>query len=249
MPRKLSSNEPKGPTLKPDEARLQLDDALKKGRDLSQLNPLPKERFDAWFNNSYGTLEAAFGQSSPHLYDFIGDTQVSWAGQVPEHYAERQRREDLARQIRVLEAIVDGLPAPTIEQKQTEDFWTRLHPSVVQASRTRFETGHYADAVEAALKELNQRVKDHVRKKTWQELDGAGLMTTAFSPKNPVIVLADLSTADGKNIQQGYMQIFAGAMTGIRNPKAHSNVSIDEKRAIHHLHLASLLHYVFDERL
>jgi len=50
-------------------------------------------------------------------------------------------------------------------------------------------------------------------------------------------------------MQKGYMQIFSGAMTGIRNPKAHSNVIVDEKRAIHHLHLASLLHHVSDERL
>jgi uncharacterized protein (TIGR02391 family) len=74
-------------------------------------------------------------------------------------------------------------------------------------------------------------------------------MNRAFSPNAPIVRLADLSTEDGRNIQKGYMQIFAGAMTGIRNPKAHSNVTIDANRAIHHLHLASLLHHVFDERL
>ncbi len=248
MPRKAPSNEPKGPTLTPDQARLQLEDALKKGSDLSQLNPLPKERYDVWRHNSYAMLEEACGKQSGHLWDFVGQGQVS-IGPVPERYAEQRRRENLARQIRILEAIFEGLPVALPQSKQTEDFWARLHPSVVQASRTRFETGHYADAVEAALKELNQRVKEHVRRKTGKELDGAGLMTTAFSLNNPVIVLGDLSTEDGKSIQQGYMQIFAGAMTGIRNPKAHSNVSIDDKRAIHHLHVASLLHHVFDERL
>jgi len=45
------------------------------------------------------------------------------------------------------------------------------------------------------------------------------------------------------------MQIYAGAMIGIRNPKAHANITIDAKRAKHHLHLASLLAYCFDERL
>ncbi|MGA3284750.1 MAG: TIGR02391 family protein, partial [Verrucomicrobiota bacterium] len=75
------------------------------------------------------------------------------------------------------------------------------------------------------------------------------LMRTAFSANNPVIVLDDLSTDSGKNIQQGYMDIFAGSMTGIRNPKAHGNVQIDSKRAIHMLFLASHLLYIFDERL
>ncbi len=37
------------------------------------------------------------------------------------------------------------------------------------------------------------------------------------------------------------MQVFAGAMTGIKNPKAHENIVIDEVKAIHFLFLASLL--------
>ena len=45
----------------------------------------------------------------------------------------------------------------------------------------------------------------------------------------------------------GYMEIFAGTITGIRNPKAHDNIVIDEKRAIHLLYLASLLMYKLDE--
>jgi len=44
------------------------------------------------------------------------------------------------------------------------------------------------------------------------------------------------------------MQIFAGAMTGIRNPKAHANIVIDRNRAIHLLFLASLLFFKLDER-
>jgi hypothetical protein len=48
-------------------------------------------------------------------------------------------------------------------------------------------------------------------------------------------------------MQQGYMQIFAGSMTGIRNPKAHENISIDSVRAVHFLFLASLLMAKLDE--
>ena len=47
--------------------------------------------------------------------------------------------------------------------------------------------------------------------------------------------------------QLGYMEIFAGTMTGIRNPKAHSNIVIDEERGTHLLYLASLLMYKLDE--
>jgi hypothetical protein len=43
------------------------------------------------------------------------------------------------------------------------------------------------------------------------------------------------------------MQLFAGAMTGIRNPKAHGNVAINDTRAISLLFLASLLRSKLDE--
>jgi uncharacterized protein (TIGR02391 family) len=104
-----------------------------------------------------------------------------------------------------------------------------------------------------ALKELNDKVKAYARstgKLSFDkgELDGASLMFAAFGGTPPPIVLADLSTESGRNIQDGYAKIFAGAMTGIRNQKAHANLQIDAERAIHLLYLASLLHQVFDER-
>lgn len=126
-------------------------------------------------------------------------------------------------------------------------FWEHLHPTVVKFAKPRFESGHLADAIEACLKEVNAAVKARNKERTGKEYDGADLMKNTFSPKNPVITLADLSTESGKNEQQGYMEIFAGTMTGIRNPKAHGNIVIDEKRAIHLLYLASLLMYKLDE--
>jgi uncharacterized protein (TIGR02391 family) len=126
--------------------------------------------------------------------------------------------------------------------------WDAIHPRIKAVARSRFETGHLADAVEAAFKELNTIVKIHVKQTTGQEYDGAKLMRTAFSPKCPLVSISDLSTDSGRNEQQGFMDIFAGAMTAIRNPHAHANLQIDRPRAIHLLYLASLLMCVFDER-
>jgi uncharacterized protein (TIGR02391 family) len=128
-------------------------------------------------------------------------------------------------------------------------FWDDIHPSIMRVAKARYEGGHFADCVEAALKEINTIVKEHVRRRIGGELDGAALMNKAFSPNNPLVVLDDLSTDSGRGVQQGYMQIYAGAMTGIRNPKAHANIIINDIRARHVLYLASLLAYRFDERL
>ncbi len=131
-----------------------------------------------------------------------------------------------------------------------EEFpWQMLHPKVIEIGRSRVESGHFTDAVEAVLKEVNDIVKIMVKQKTGKEFDGADLMNQAFSLSSPTIVLDDLSTENGKNIQKGYMQIFAGSMTGIRNPKAHKNLSISRERAIHLLFLASLLMFKIDEKM
>ncbi len=42
--------------------------------------------------------------------------------------------------------------------------------------------------------------------------------------------------------------MYAGAMIGIRNPKAHENMVIDKSGAIHRLTFASLLMFKLDER-
>jgi uncharacterized protein (TIGR02391 family) len=138
---------------------------------------------------------------------------------------------------------------PEVKLPKTENpsFWSNLHPKVVELGKPRFEANHFADCVEASFKEVNDRVKSMVKTRTGQENDGVPLMKQALSPNGPIISLADMSTSSGKSEQQGYMEIFAGAMTGIRNPKAHSNIVIDEKRAIHLLYLASLLMYKLDD--
>lgn len=128
-----------------------------------------------------------------------------------------------------------------------EIIWSTIHPLVVKVAKSRFESGHYSDSVEAALKEVNNKIKEIVREKKGIELDGSSLMQRAFSLDNPILELSDLSNESGKNIQKGYLQIFSGAMTGIRNPKAHENIVIDSKRAIHLLFLASLLMSKIDE--
>jgi uncharacterized protein (TIGR02391 family) len=123
-----------------------------------------------------------------------------------------------------------------------EGLWAFLHPWLAYRIRGKFDAGHFADAVESALKEVNVRVKRLVKEATGKELDGAALMNTAFSPDRPLLVVAEGSSEKDRNAQQqGYMQLFAGTMTGIRNPLAHSNIEMTREEAVHLLFLASLL--------
>ena len=121
------------------------------------------------------------------------------------------------------------------------DLLPMLNNQITEVAKSRFETGHYADSVEASFKAINVRVKKIVKERTSKELDGSDLMKNAFSLKNSIIELDDLETATGKAVQLGYMELYSGSMTGIRNPKAHDNKEITKEMAIHCLFLASLL--------
>jgi hypothetical protein len=86
------------------------------------------------------------------------------------------------------------LSESNIEQptSPTQWFWEFVHPRISALARPRFEAGFFGDAVEATFKEVNNAVKRIVRDTDGRELDGAGLMTTAFSLQNPIIQLTAL---------------------------------------------------------
>lgn len=133
--------------------------------------------------------------------------------------------------------------------KKNEGFWSYIHPLIYQVFEERFHGGFYADAVEAALKEVNSRIKKLYKKYRGEEKDGQDLMHKAFTVSNPLLIFEGMDTESGRNVQEGYMQIFAGAMQGIRNPKAHENMSISREDAVKRLVLASLLMDKIDEAI
>ena len=129
------------------------------------------------------------------------------------------------------------------------DVWALIHPQIAEVSKKRMNDGYFADAVEAACKTVNSFVRKIVFEQTGEELDGAGLMRKAFSPGNPIIRIADVGHKSGHDTQHGYMDIFAGVMTGIRNPKAHDNENITKEDALRKLIMISILMYKIDSRI
>lgn len=134
----------------------------------------------------------------------------------------------------------------TWKTKHEDDIWGMMHPDVIRVAKERFDTKFYADAVEAAFKEINFKVKTLYRDKTNIIKDGVELMFSAFAAKNPVLVFEKKSSYSEYDIQEGYMHMFAGAIQGIRNPKAHENDEIDRNDALRKLAFASMLLYKLD---
>lgn len=134
-----------------------------------------------------------------------------------------------------------------ISKSVKDNIWSIMHPEIIRVAQQRFESEQYADAVEAAFKEINTRVKNMYLEKNGETKDGADLMFSAFHANNPVLCF-DFSTSpfSKDDIQKGYMHMFAGAMMGIRNPKAHANEMITKEDALRKLAFASMLMYKLD---
>lgn len=128
-----------------------------------------------------------------------------------------------------------------------EYIWMIMHPKIIDVSKRLFESNFFAESVEAALKEINVVVKELYEKKGKPEKDGADLMFSAFPRSNPILRFNNLTTKTDQDIQEGYMHLFAGAMFGIRNPKAHANEKITMEDALRKLAFASMLMYKLDD--
>ena len=104
----------------------------------------------------------------------------------------------------------------------------QLHPEIARVASGRYQNGHYADAVEAAVKALNALV----RLRSGLDVDGTTLMERAFNPSNPVLKFNTLVSQSDRDEQRGYMMMFSGVVSGLRNPRAHGFIQDKPERAL-----------------
>lgn len=149
-----------------------------------------------------------------------------------------------------LDLISSKYSEPNKAPDSQKDKWSYIHPLILKSSKKLFDDGHFANAAEDAFIEINDRVKKlfAIIRPGEDIPDGESAMTTVFSAKNPIVEFCDQSTLSGQNKQKGYMQMLSGAISALRNPKAHSNeetLSADE--AYRRLVTASMLMYAIDD--
>jgi uncharacterized protein (TIGR02391 family) len=114
-----------------------------------------------------------------------------------------------------------------------------IHPRIQKASQKLFSDGHYPSAIFEAFKQIEIMVKE---KSGIKGNYGAPLMQEVFSANNPILRLNGNSTDSDGAEQKGFMMLFSGAMLGIRDPKAHSDiVQNDPIITLQYLSFASIL--------
>ena len=103
-----------------------------------------------------------------------------------------------------------------------------VDPDLRSATRTRFLTKHYADAVESGVKALCECI----RSRTLSTEDGDPLMTSAFSPKAPLLCINLGRSKSDESEQRGHMFLCQGVVGAWRNPRAHALIDDSPGRAL-----------------
>ncbi len=119
-----------------------------------------------------------------------------------------------------------------------------LHPAIERAVGNLFRDGHYANAIEDAVKALNALVRMN---SGVDDKDGTTLMEFVFSPRKPILKFNPLVDASDLDEQKGFMMMFSGAVAGLRNPRAHKIIKDDPEMALEFIAYISLLAKLADK--
>lgn len=141
-------------------------------------------------------------------------------------------------------------PPPCVQKNSADSLYNQifdslsLHIEIKKISEKLFKDEHYSESISAAYKKINNMVKEK-SEETWK--DGKNLMLSTFSVKSPILKINKLETQSEKDEQEGFMYIFAGVMHGIRNPRAHDELSDSPQETIELLCMASILARIIDK--
>jgi len=145
-------------------------------------------------------------------------------------------REQLIREQEVKENLEENAPDPSAAE---------LHPWIWSGASSLWQSGHFREAVEGAIKKLNAETQNKVGRRDVSETD---LFKQAFSLDASVAGKARLRrmTPDDSNtyksVQRGAMNLAEGIFAGIRNPLSHeADQELSEQEALEYLAALSVL--------
>lgn len=126
-----------------------------------------------------------------------------------------------------------------------------LHPWVWQGAQSLWESQHYREAVEAAVRRLNAETQNKVGRRDISEskLFQQAFTTDAPSPgKSRLRRSPDDGSETYQSLQRGTMAFAEGIFAGIRNPLAHeAEHELSEQVALEYLAALSVLARWVDE--
>lgn len=176
------------------------------------------------------------------LIRVIPDWRTEITGKMANNRWARHReaairaREELVRAEEVRENL--GENAPDLSAAD-------LHPWIWSGAKSLWQSGHYREAVEGAIKKLNAEAQNKVGRRDVSETD---LFKQAFSLDEPKAGkprfrrMKDDGSDTYKSVQRGAMTFAEGVFAGIRNPLSHeAEQELSEQEALEYLAALSVL--------
>lgn len=121
----------------------------------------------------------------------------------------------------------------------------KLHPWIWSGASSLWNSGHYREAIEGAIRKLNAEAQNKLGRRDVSEAD---LFNQAFSEqsasaKNPRLHrMPDDGSKTFKSVQRGARAFAEGVFAGIRNPLAHEvDQEMPEQQALEYLAALSVL--------
>ncbi|MGB7290555.1 MAG: TIGR02391 family protein [Thermodesulfobacteriota bacterium] len=181
----------------------------------------------------------------------LDTASINWAHETPIYEVREGLRRGVESSKSQLEAIKSGFLEELDDAGHSATGKTlkayeglELHPAIERAAGQLFRDSHYANAVEDAVKALNTLVRLN---SGIDDKDGSQLMEYVFSPKEPVLKFNKLVDRSDVDEQKGFMMLFSGAVSGLRNPRAHKIIKDDPEMALEFVALISLLAKLADQ--
>ncbi|MGB6872871.1 MAG: TIGR02391 family protein [Dehalococcoidia bacterium] len=199
-------------------------------------------RFHRWCSETEYALIQVFGEDSRQLKRFLNAAELPPLKGTPDQLSQH-RVKSMMRASAELEAILSSIEEYGIPEKyeilgleaqpaaaaqppsrttEVPDYLfdkMQLHLRIITASKSLFESGHYAQAIFEAFKAVENFVQD----KSGSTLYGTNLMERVFNEEDPIIKVPEAGHYY-KEVQKGFKHLFVGASQGIRNPKAHKEI-------------------------
>jgi hypothetical protein len=187
--------------------------------------------------------------------DIAGQAQVvekilarvvpAWRTQVPtdKHHTWGLQREAATRAM--TELVRDQEIRDNLGENAPELSAAELHPWIWSGAKSLWQSGHYREAVEGAIKKLNAETQNKIRRRDVSETD---MFKQAFSLDAPKSGKARLRRMkdDGsdtyRSVQRGAMNFAEGIFAGIRNPLTHEAAQeLTEQETLEYLAALSVL--------
>lgn len=215
---------------------------------------MSKEILEKQYINLYAESKPVLINGTKISHDFINQIRITETKLLDDEIILYKRKNNFSSDDKMIESFKDVsdelLQNPNLNELElSKDLKDLVHSKFQKIVTDNFRVKQYSEAVRSVMIELIDIIKQEYKTRTGKELDGSPLMTTAFSVNKPTFILGDINTESGKNIQQGYMKMYDGAVGCIRNPVGHKNVSMDALEAYGKIIIATHLLKVFEKSL